>query len=230
MEGPRSSPVAIRRKRRADGHAQGVHQQSTSRQSSGQGDREASRHRQQLSCAQRGPRPSTPDGQRNQPETAAGLGHQQAICQAAQRMGAGSPCSILLPGARVVQVDGNVADRRGPRALRGNIFADAAAEVQQAIKAAEMVDPRPLTDFMEYLASVAAPRTATGPDIQALWAKSPMHAAAGRQHRPSQSALAACNLVPPGLGPTAHMAAAQEAQHPWMPSSWSSSTENSGWQ
>ena len=46
-----------------------------------------------------------------------------------------------------------------------DIFVDAAAEVQQAIKAAEMVDPRPLTDFEEYLASVAAPRTATGPGI-----------------------------------------------------------------
>ena len=42
-----------------------------------------------------------------------------------------------------------------------------------------------LNNFSMYLERVGAPATATGPDLQALWTKSPMHAAVGKQHRPS---------------------------------------------
>ena len=84
--------------------------------------------------------------------------------------------------------------------------------------AASQMDRLPLgdlTNFSSYLAQTGAPGTATGPDIQALWSKSPMHAAVGKQHRPSTSYVAQDRLVARGVGPERHVAAAQQLPHPF---------------
>ena len=70
-------------------------------------------------------------------------------------------------------------------------------------------------DFTHYLKESGAPLTATGPDVQALWAKSPMHAVTARQHRPTAAAAAMPSLVPAGLGAEAHVEAAQQVGHPF---------------
>ena len=89
------------------------------------------------------------------------------------------------------------------------------AKVDRAMAAIKKIDVRPLTAFEAYLRSVGAPSSATGPDIQALWSKSPMHAAAQRQHRPSVAAAAMPSLVEGGNGPEAHLAGACCVEHPF---------------
>lgn len=87
--------------------------------------------------------------------------------------------------------------------------------VARAVQAMSGADVSGLALFGDYLQQSGAPGTATGPDIQALWAKSPMHAAVGRQHRPSTSGQAAPNLVEHGIGPERHAAEAQKLEHPF---------------
>ena len=72
-----------------------------------------------------------------------------------------------------------------------------------------------LLGFQAYLAAEGSPPTATGPDILALWAKSPLHAAVARQHRPSGARDAFASLVEGGQGPQAHAAAARDLAHPF---------------
>ena len=51
-------------------------------------------------------------------------------------------------------------------------------------------------------------------DIQALWSKSPMHAAVGQQHRRDSPAQQHPNLLEWGLDPDSHVAAARKLAHP----------------
>ena len=90
-----------------------------------------------------------------------------------------------------------------------------ASVVQSVMQAMAYIDHHELTDFQAYLAATGAPASATGPDIQALWSKSPMHAAAGKQHRASGTVAAQTNLVESGLGPHGHVTAAMHVTHPF---------------
>ena len=85
----------------------------------------------------------------------------------------------------------------------------------RALDAAELCDLSALQHFDRFLSDRGAPHGMTGPDIQALWAKSPMHAAVARQHRPSTSVSGEPNLVAPNLGPRKHVEAAQGIVHPF---------------
>ena len=95
--------------------------------------------------------------------------------------------------------------------------------VHRARAALDKIDIGALRSYERYLRDIGAPATATGPDVQALWAKSPLHAAAGRQHRPWSAAVALPSLVPADIGPDAHIQAALEVQHPFAgdPPRWS---------
>ena len=87
-----------------------------------------------------------------------------------------------------------------------------------ANRAAAKLDKLPLSQlqvFEAFLTTTGAPPTATGPDIQALWAKSPMHCAVEKQHRPSMSAIAPDGLLPRGQGPDLHVEMAKQLDHPF---------------
>jgi hypothetical protein len=88
--------------------------------------------------------------------------------------------------------------------------------VRRARESLRHIDLRLFDNFGLYLTETGAPPTATGPDLQALWAKSPAHAAAGKQHRPSAAAAAMPSLVEEGLGPQQHQEKAQEVAHPFQ--------------
>ena len=89
------------------------------------------------------------------------------------------------------------------------------ALVDEARRALGGVSCTRLRRFERYLTAIGAPPSATGPDLQALWAKSPMHAAVGRQHRPGMAAEAAPSLLPASLAPEDHLAAAVRLKHPF---------------
>ncbi|CAK0895584.1 unnamed protein product, partial [Prorocentrum cordatum] len=74
---------------------------------------------------------------------------------------------------------------------------------------------RDFTIFMPTLCSLERRMGALGPDVQALWMKSPMHASAAHQHKPSTSELAAQNLVDWGVGPQRHEELSALVQHPF---------------
>ena len=85
-------------------------------------------------------------------------------------------------------------------------------------KAAMKLDALPLAsilNFEDFLEHTGAPPTATGPDIQALWCKSPMHAAVGKQHRPSVAQMAQERMIPRGVGPERHAELASQLAHPF---------------
>ena len=79
----------------------------------------------------------------------------------------------------------------------------------------EHCDVSPLTNFESCLDSIAAPSSAAGPDLQALWSKSPMHAAVAKQYHPSASSASMPNLVAQWIGPEAHQRAAFQFEHPF---------------
>ena len=89
-----------------------------------------------------------------------------------------------------------------------------AGMVDDALQALQGIDITLFDNFREYLNETMAPPTATGPDLQALWTKSPAHAAAARQHRPSAAGVEV-HLIDPGVGPEEHMQQARRIQHPF---------------
>ena len=70
-------------------------------------------------------------------------------------------------------------------------------------------------DFPTYAEATGASLTTLGLDIQALWSKSPTHAAIGRQHRGDTPAQSQPNLLEWGLDPEDHVAAARLLRHPF---------------
>ena len=66
-------------------------------------------------------------------------------------------------------------------------FASVSVEVEKSRIEFEKLDLKVFFRFQRYLKEKGAPESLTGPDIQALWSKAPMHAAVGKQHRPSVS-------------------------------------------
>ena len=86
--------------------------------------------------------------------------------------------------------------------------------VQRMLVSTSSIDLAPLDDFLDYLQQTGAPATATGLDVQALWSKSPMHAAAAKQHRLSTAQIDD-GLVQPGGGPAAHASEARRVEHPF---------------
>lgn len=87
--------------------------------------------------------------------------------------------------------------------------------IDEALASARACDLTPLHFFDRHLRKCGAPLSMTGPDIQALWAKSPMHAAVARQHRPSAAVSGEPNMVQPGLGPQGHIDATRGLEHPF---------------
>ena len=70
-------------------------------------------------------------------------------------------------------------------------------------------------DFPAYAEATGASLITLVPDVQALWSKSPMHAAIGHQHRGDTPAQRQPNLSGRGLDPEAHVAAARQLKHPF---------------
>ena len=77
------------------------------------------------------------------------------------------------------------------------------------------LDLERLYDYHDYVKRSGAPEGALGPDVQALWMKSPMHASVEYQHKPSTSELAAPNLLDWGIGPQQHEELSAQLRHPF---------------
>ena len=100
--------------------------------------------------------------------------------------------------------------------MTGQLRADDALSWQRDSRdALALVDLRLSRLYEAHLKRSGAPPSATGPDLQALWQKSPWYAALAREHRPSMAGSALPSLVPPGLTPRQHMRAAAELEHPF---------------
>ena len=69
--------------------------------------------------------------------------------------------------------------------FKPTMLAGMEAEVQKMTEDLRKLPLGGICNFEGFLRRTGAPKTATGPDIQALWSKSPMHAAVAKQHRPS---------------------------------------------
>jgi len=91
----------------------------------------------------------------------------------------------------------------------------AAELVQRALKELHGVKFDRLLDYREYCRRDGAPASATGPDVQALWDKSPMHAAVQHQHRASHAGSSAPNMIDWGVKPLEHERQARLLQHPF---------------
>ena len=70
-------------------------------------------------------------------------------------------------------------------------------------------------DSPAYAEAAGASLTAPGLDIQALWPKSPMHAATGHQHQRDTPPQQQPNLLEWDLEPEARVAAARKPTHPF---------------
>ncbi|CAK0906141.1 unnamed protein product [Prorocentrum cordatum] len=94
-------------------------------------------------------------------------------------------------------------------------FVPVSPSVHRAMRDVSGLDLACLSNFDAFLREAGAPPTMKGPDIQALWSKSPMHAAAARQHRPSASDRALPGLVEHGVDPDEHVRMALLLSHPF---------------
>jgi len=131
-----------------------------------------------------------------------------------ERHAAGSVWDAKLQYPR--QCDGGQLLQRARALFTPATFgADAETLMEDAATALDRVPFHSLSGFHEFLRRTRAPATATGPDIQALWCKSPMHAAVGKQHRPSTSSNAPATVIPRGVKPEGHVRMASELQHPF---------------
>ena len=104
---------------------------------------------------------------------------------------------------------------RGLEMLPTTAPAKATPFIPRARYECSRVDVRLLLGFQRHLEAQGASPTATGPDIMALWAKSPLHASVAKQHRPSGARESLPALVEGGQGIEAHIEAAANAQHPF---------------
>ena len=94
-------------------------------------------------------------------------------------------------------------------------FRGAEQLVDDAMRELSVVDLGVFRDYREFTRRDGAPESYSGPDLLALWNKSPMHASVAHQHRATQSVLAAPNLLDWGLAPKEHEAQAKRLTHPF---------------
>ncbi|CAK0873242.1 unnamed protein product, partial [Prorocentrum cordatum] len=94
-------------------------------------------------------------------------------------------------------------------------FRAVSEEVREAMANVDCIRYDLFADYPDYALRQGAPPGALGPDLQALWAKSPMHASVEHQHRPTMASAAAPNLLDWGIGPEEHEARAVLLDHPF---------------
>ena len=111
--------------------------------------------------------------------------------------------------------DGADIAKKAVAMFKPGMLAGMTAEVEKMAAELRKLPLGDICNFEDYLSRTGAPKTATGPDIQALWSKSPMHAAVAKQHRPSVAQGSQDRMIHRGVGPDEHVMQARVLEHPF---------------